>query len=96
MLTARLRPFFEHKGNGSPQSGIQTGSLDILFLSNWYRGCHCCNTMVLPPNIQGPFSRIACISVSDLKRKIMKPFEVVITSFRPLCFQACEAIVLTV
>jgi hypothetical protein len=95
MLATKLNPFFDHKGKGRPCNRIQTGSLDILFLSNTKWGCHCCKMIVLPPNIQGPFSSTSCISSSVLNLKSIKPFVVVMTFSSPLFFQALDAIVFT-
>jgi hypothetical protein len=48
-----------------------------------------------PPKIHGPFSNTVCISSSVLKRKMMKPLEVVITCSKPCERHALNAIELT-
>ena len=51
--------------------------------------------IVLPPNIQGPFSSTSCISSSILNLKSIKPFVVVMTFSNPLFFHTLNAIVFT-
>jgi hypothetical protein len=86
MLAVRFKPCLDHRGKGKPCRRIQTGSVEILFLSNWNRGCHCCRMMFLPPNIYGPCSSTACIFSSVFNLKIIKPLAMVVTFSRPHCF----------
>lgn len=95
ILAAKLKPGLDHRGKGRPCRRIQTGIVEILFLSNWKRGCHCCRIMVLPPNIHGPFSIMACIFSSVLNLKIIKPLAVAVTFSSSHYLHTREAILLT-